>query len=70
MLAFSQSNVGDSRAVACIGGVCEPLSNDHKPNNPEESARINKAGTILDWINFLTRFLGAVDLRLIMLCNS
>ncbi|KAG5502809.1 hypothetical protein JKF63_04577 [Porcisia hertigi] len=33
-------NVGDSRVVACINGVCVPLTEDHKPNNEEERKRI------------------------------
>jgi protein phosphatase 2C family protein 2/3 len=43
------ANVGDSRAVGCIKGVAEPLSLDHKPNNPEEIARIQKAG---GWVEY------------------
>jgi len=42
-------NVGDSRAVACVKGECEPLSSDHKPNNPDESARITRAG---GWVEY------------------
>lgn len=42
-------NVGDSRAVACISGVCCPLSYDHKPSNPLEEQRIREAG---GWIEF------------------
>lgn len=37
-------NVGDSRAVLCRGGLALPLSADHKPNAPDEKARIEKAG--------------------------
>jgi protein phosphatase 2C family protein 2/3 len=43
------ANVGDSRAVASIGGRAEPLSNDHKPNNKEEYDRIVAAG---GWVDF------------------
>jgi protein phosphatase 2C family protein 2/3 len=43
------ANVGDSRAVASVKGVLEPLSQDHKPNNTEESNRINKAG---GWVEY------------------
>jgi protein phosphatase 2C family protein 2/3 len=43
------ANVGDSRAVACVGGTVDPLSADHKPNNPEESARIARAG---GWVEY------------------
>lgn len=38
------ANAGDSRCVAEVGGTAEAMSLDHKPNNPEEFARINKAG--------------------------
>ncbi|KAL9226622.1 hypothetical protein vseg_002412 [Gypsophila vaccaria] len=38
------SNCGDSRAVLCRGGVAIPLSNDHKPDRPDELNRIEKAG--------------------------
>lgn len=42
------ANVGDSRAVACIAGVPEPLSIDHKPSNAEEYNRITAAGGWVD----------------------
>ena len=38
------ANAGDSRAVLCRGGVAVAMSEDHKPNNPVEIARIEKAG--------------------------
>ncbi|KAF3433655.1 hypothetical protein FNV43_RR24758 [Rhamnella rubrinervis] len=38
------SNCGDSRAVLCRGGVAVPLSFDHKPDRPDELARIEAAG--------------------------
>jgi protein phosphatase PTC2/3 len=38
------ANVGDSRAVLSVQGCAEPLSFDHKPDNPEERARIEAAG--------------------------
>jgi len=38
------ANVGDSRAVLCRGATAKPLSEDHKPNNPGERARIEAAG--------------------------
>jgi len=43
------ANVGDSRAVGCVKGVADPLSLDHKPNNPEEMSRIQKAG---GWVEY------------------
>ncbi|KAJ8950980.1 hypothetical protein NQ318_006364 [Aromia moschata] len=42
------ANVGDSRAIASISGKAEPLSKDHKPNNPEEYDRITAAGGWVD----------------------
>ena len=41
-------NIGDSRCIACINGQAKPLSVDHKPGNPEERKRINKAGAEVD----------------------
>ncbi|CAN8253384.1 unnamed protein product [Cochlearia groenlandica] len=38
------ANTGDSRAVLCRNGVVVPLSNDHKPDRPDERARIEAAG--------------------------
>ncbi|KAF5733835.1 protein phosphatase 2C 37 [Tripterygium wilfordii] len=38
------SNCGDSRAVLCRNGVATPLSSDHKPDRPDELARIEAAG--------------------------
>lgn len=38
------SNCGDSRAVLCRKGVAIPLSSDHKPDRPDELARIEEAG--------------------------
>lgn len=43
------ANAGDSRAVACRNGSLVTLSNDHKPNNPEEMDRIYNAG---GWVEF------------------
>jgi len=38
------ANAGDSRAVLSRAGRAVELSEDHKPENPEETARIVKAG--------------------------
>ena len=38
------ANLGDSRAIACSGSRIVPFSKDHKPSNPEEKERIEKAG--------------------------
>jgi protein phosphatase 1G len=38
------ANAGDSRCVLCRGGAAVDLSSDHKPDLPEELARIEEAG--------------------------
>jgi serine/threonine protein phosphatase PrpC len=38
------ANAGDSRAVLCRGGVAFALSEDHKPTDAGEKARIDRAG--------------------------
>ncbi|KAL5214013.1 hypothetical protein ABZP36_003165 [Zizania latifolia] len=38
------ANCGDSRAVLCRAGAPIPLSSDHKPDRPDEKARIEAAG--------------------------
>lgn len=43
------ANVGDSRAVVCIGGIATPLSSDHKPNRTDERQRIENAGGVVMW---------------------
>jgi protein phosphatase 2C len=37
-------NLGDSRCVLCRNNIAIPLTKDHKPNWPEEHARIKKLG--------------------------
>ncbi|KAK9724770.1 hypothetical protein RND81_05G096800 [Saponaria officinalis] len=44
------ANCGDSRAVLCRDGVAVPLSCDHKPDRPDELARIEGAGgRVINW---------------------
>ncbi|GMI84884.1 ABA-HYPERSENSITIVE GERMINATION 3, ARABIDOPSIS THALIANA PROTEIN PHOSPHATASE 2CA [Hibiscus trionum] len=38
------ANCGDSRAVLCRNGAAFPLSDDHKPDRPDELLRIQEAG--------------------------
>jgi len=38
------ANLGDSRGVLCRGGIAVPLSEDHKPNRPDEVERIRRNG--------------------------
>ena len=42
------ANAGDSRAVLSRGGACFALSEDHKPNDEKETARILKAGGTIE----------------------
>mmetsp|Transcript_23741 Transcript_23741/g.33199 ORF Transcript_23741/g.33199 Transcript_23741/m.33199 type:complete len:388 (-) Transcript_23741:491-1654(-) len=42
---ITTANIGDSRAILIhADGKIEPLTEDHKPNNPEEMERITRAG--------------------------
>ncbi|XP_076952562.1 putative protein phosphatase 2C 8 [Bidens hawaiensis] len=44
------ANCGDSRAVLSRGGAAVPLSNDHKPDRPDELERIERSGgTVINW---------------------
>ncbi|XP_073032159.1 protein phosphatase 2C 51-like [Primulina eburnea] len=44
------ANCGDSRAVISRGGVAVQLSDDHKPNRPDELERIeNSGGKVINW---------------------
>ncbi|KAG5593349.1 hypothetical protein H5410_043863 [Solanum commersonii] len=40
------ANCGDCRAILCSRGVAIPLSNDHKPDRPDEKKRVEAAGVI------------------------
>ncbi|KAI3762512.1 hypothetical protein L1987_52942 [Smallanthus sonchifolius] len=44
------ANCGDSRAVLSRGGAVVPLSNDHKPDRPDELERIeDSGGRVVNW---------------------
>lgn len=43
------ANAGDARAVLCRNGKALRLSHDHKPDDAEEKARIEKAGGKVDF---------------------
>ncbi|EYU25210.1 hypothetical protein ABFS82_06G022700 [Erythranthe guttata] len=44
------ANCGDSRAVLCRGGVPVQLSDDHKPDRPDELERIEVCGgKVINW---------------------
>lgn len=43
------ANAGDSRSVLSYQGEAEPMSHDHKPTNPGESARITAAGGFVEF---------------------
>lgn len=42
-------NAGDSRAILGVNGVVKELSFDHKPQNPDEYARIYNAGGFVEY---------------------
>ncbi|KAI4383166.1 hypothetical protein MLD38_009038 [Melastoma candidum] len=53
------ANCGDSRAVISRNGVPVALSEDHKPNRPDELARIQAAGgRVIEWDGY--RVLGVL----------
>jgi protein phosphatase 1G len=53
------ANAGDSRGVLCRQGSALPLSTDHKPSLPGETARIENAG---GFVNSLGRINGNLNL--------
>ncbi|XP_020673676.2 protein phosphatase 2C 51-like isoform X2 [Dendrobium catenatum] len=54
------ANCGDSRAVLSRGGVAVALSDDHKPNRPDEMKRVEAAGgRIINWDGY--RVLGVLS---------
>ncbi|KAL3674250.1 hypothetical protein V7S43_000208 [Phytophthora oleae] len=46
-------NVGDSRAVLCRSGDVVDLTRDHKPNDPQERARIESLGGRVQWYGYV-----------------
>ena len=42
-------NAGDSRCIASVNGQAEALSTDHKPSDPLERERIEKAGGFVEF---------------------
>uniref|UniRef100_M4B3H9 PPM-type phosphatase domain-containing protein n=1 Tax=Hyaloperonospora arabidopsidis (strain Emoy2) TaxID=559515 RepID=M4B3H9_HYAAE len=46
-------NVGDSRAVLCRSGEVVELTRDHKPNDPQERARIESLGGRVQWFGYV-----------------
>ena len=55
-------NLGDSRIVLCSGGKAVRLSEDHKPSNPKELARIHKAGGFVRSVMGIARLNGDLSL--------
>lgn len=51
--AIISLNVGDSRAILCRGGEAVELTRDHKPNDPEELARISSLGGSVKWHGYV-----------------
>ncbi|KXS18075.1 protein phosphatase 2C [Gonapodya prolifera JEL478] len=43
------ANAGDSRCVLCSDGKAVAMSEDHKPGNPDESARIMRGGGFVEY---------------------
>ena len=56
------ANLGDSRIVLCTGGKAVRLSEDHKPSNPKELARIQKAGGFVRSVMGISRLNGDLSL--------
>jgi len=56
------ANAGDSRAIMSRVGNVVALSEDHKPENPEETARIKKAGGFVEEMQGGARVMGDLNL--------
>jgi protein phosphatase 2C family protein 2/3 len=41
------ANLGDSRAVASVGGVVKQLTQDHNTSNPRERERVTAMGGVI-----------------------
>jgi len=44
------ANAGDSRCILSRGAIAVPLSDDHKPNRPDERQRINELGGFVKFL--------------------
>lgn len=63
MVELVACNIGDSRAIYCAGdGKDIALSRDHVPGDPEERARIEKAGSSVHGSGKETRINGILNL--------
>ncbi|KAK1948328.1 putative protein phosphatase 2C 59 [Phytophthora citrophthora] len=58
-LVFYTANVGDCRAVMCRSGRGVALTRDHKPDRPDETQRIERAGGLVDKIAGIPRVYSA-----------
>eukprot|EP01059_Diplonema_ambulator_P001405 TRINITY_DN11180_c0_g1_i1.p1 TRINITY_DN11180_c0_g1~~TRINITY_DN11180_c0_g1_i1.p1 ORF type:complete len:398 (+),score=178.71 TRINITY_DN11180_c0_g1_i1:53-1195(+) len=54
------ANAGDSRAIVSEAGVAKDLSDDHKPTNDVEKARIEKAGSTVEIVQGMGRVDGSL----------
>lgn len=56
------ANIGDSRAILCKNGKAHALSDDHKPENQKEAARIRGAGGSVVKVGYCHRVDGNLNL--------
>lgn len=49
------ANAGDSRATICRKGRGEAVTKDHKPEDAEEKARVERAGGKVEWDRVVAR---------------
>ncbi|OQR85803.1 hypothetical protein ACHHYP_11342 [Achlya hypogyna] len=64
------ANVGDCRAVMCRNGKAVALTQDHKPNRPDESARIKRAGGYIGTVGGIPRVCSAAGAGVSMSSNT